>query len=571
MRIFSISGLYIWHKNHIVFLALSVLFLAVFIFFAVKHGKCKKQANWMETLCTIHDQYIARTKHDFSALSDDGSDLDIKKHAYCGDLDLFGPKSIFALINVAHTEPGRTQLRDWLLYASTSQMEIVDVLKRQEAVMELSSEYEKVEELEASTKINTKKKGSPQALLTFIGAGELSSKTWMILRVANTALLYLSFIPALIFGGYVYFAPAAFFVLQLLLMAIQYKSNAAVFDYVERFYPELSAYSNIFSTVEETEVKADYLQEIKKRLMGDAQQSSGRETAASNQLYDLHKICLFVQARMQPLLYFVLNVLLPFDEICIALLEKWRKTEGNGIESKLNAIGEWEALMSLSVMHAIYPDGCLPVIRDSAEPYFKGKGIGHPLIPEARIVRNDFDLAKGCAMITGSNMSGKTTLLRTVGINTVLALAGAWCPAESLEISMMQVAASMRIEDDLGEGVSTFYAELIKIERIVKMAQKGRPLLYLIDEIFRGTNSKDRTDGAWIVLKKLNSPSIIGLMSTHDYELCKMNENGEVNLCYYHFSEYYDDDGLHFDYKLKDGMSTETNAKYLMKLVGIDD
>ena len=135
----------------------------------------------------------------------------------------------------------------------------------------------------------------------------------------------------------------------------------------------------------------------------------------------------------------------------------------------------------------------------------------------------------------------------------------------------MNIGASMRIEDNLGEGVSTFYAELVKIERIVKMADSGRPLLFLIDEIFRGTNSKDRTDGAWTVLQKLHKPSIIGLMSTHDYELCKMNTNGEVDLVYYHFSEFYDDDGLHFDYKLKNGMSTETNAKYLMKLVGITD
>ena len=235
------------------------------------------------------------------------------------------------------------------------------------------------------------------------------------------------------------------------------------------------------------------------------------------------------------------------------------------------AIGEWEALMSLASMSTIYPDGAFAEIEESDTPFFEAKGIGHPLISEKTLVRNDFSLEKGCAMITGSNMSGKTTLLRTVGINTVLAFSGAVCPASSLKLSLMNIGASMRIEDNLGEGVSTFYAELVKIERIVKIAESGRPLLFLIDEIFRGTNSKDRTDGAWTVLKKLHKPSIIGMMSTHDYELCKMNGNGEVDLVYYHFSEYYDDDGLHFDYLLKKGMSTETNAKYLMKLVGITD
>ena len=255
----------------------------------------------------------------------------------------------------------------------------------------------------------------------------------------------------------------------------------------------------------------------------------------------------------------------------IHLLEKWKKSSGKGLERRLDVVGEWEALMSLATLSFIYPDGTFPKFVPSNTPVFRAKEIGHPLIPENRIVRNDFSLDKGCCLITGSNMSGKTTLLRTVGINCILAYTGAVVPAASLELTAMRIGASMRIEDNLGEGVSTFYAELLKIERIVKLAQSDTPLLYLIDEIFRGTNSRDRTDGAWIVLKKLNKPSIIGLMSTHDYELCKMNDNHEVNLSYAHFSEYYDDDGLHFDYKLKEGMSTETNAKYLMKLVGIDD
>ena len=382
--------------------------------------------------------------------------------------------------------------------------------------------------------------------------------------------MWASLIVAIILGGYIFFVPVAFFVIQQFLMACTYKSNAVTFTLVEKFYPELRAYSNIFSALENVEVKADYLSLLKKRLYGEAG-SEGKKQSASNQLSSLYKICLLIQVRMQPLLYFVLNTVLPFDELCLYLLEKWRKDSGSKIPEKLDAIGEWEALMSLSMMRMIYPDSAVPEIVDSSEPYFIGVGIGHPLIAEKKLVRNDFELHKGCAMITGSNMSGKTTLLRTVGINSVLAFAGAVCPCISLKLSLMNIGASMRIEDNLGEGVSTFYAELVKIERIVKMADSGRPLLFLIDEIFRGTNSKDRTDGAWTVLQKLHKPSIIGLMSTHDYELCKMNTNGEVDLVYYHFSEFYDDDGLHFDYKLKNGMSTETNAKYLMKLVGITD
>ena len=545
--------------------------LLIFIAFVIRHGRIKAQAKRIAMLREIHDQYIARTVHDFSRLPDDGEDLKIEKHPFSGDLDLFGNKSLFHLISVAHTGYGRRQLQKWLLTAADEKMDLDEILARQKAVEELSGQLKLVEELEASTQLNVKKKASPQALLAFIASEVVSAGAGIrLLRILSTVLLWVSFIVALFLRGYAFFVPVFFLAVQLFLMVISYKTNDVTFSLVEKFYPELRAYSNIFTSLESVDVKSEYLRSIKKRLYGEGE-SEGKERTASNQLQSLYKTCLLIQARMQPLLYFVLNLVFPFDELCLALLEKWRKTSGSRIPDKLLAIGEWEALMSLATMNVIYPDGAFAEIKDSYKPYFSAKGIGHPLIAENTLVRNDFELDKGCAMITGSNMSGKTTLLRTVGINAVLAYAGSVSPATSLKLSLMNIGASMRIEDNLGEGVSTFYAELVKIERIVKIAESGRPLLFLIDEIFRGTNSKDRTDGAWIVLKKLHKPSIIGLMSTHDYELCKMNTNGEVDLVYYHFSEFYDDDGLHFDYLLKNGMSTETNAKYLMKLVGITD
>ncbi|MBO4748192.1 MAG: hypothetical protein J5607_09090 [Clostridiales bacterium] len=570
LGVLALVILYFSQDRNLPYLIGALVCLLVFIALIIRHGKIKAKAKRIAVLSEINEQYIARTLHDFSKLEDDGSDLKVEKHPFAGDLDLFGPKSLFALINVAHTAYGRRQLRKWLLTADSEEMDLQQIKDRQAAVEELASQIVLVQELEAETKMNVKKKGSPQALLAFIASEVKRSKTINLIRIVNTCLMWASLIVAIIFGGYVFFAPLAFFVIQQFLMAVTYKNNAITFTLVEKFYPELRAYSNIFSAIENVEVKSDYLVSLKKRLFGE-DEAEGKGQSASNQLSSLYKICLLIQARMQPLLYFILNTVLPFDELCLHLLENWRKESGSKIPEKLDAIGEWEALMSLSTVRMIYPEAGVPEIVDGEEPFFRGEGIGHPLISEKTLVRNDFVLEKGCAMITGSNMSGKTTLLRTVGINSVLAFAGAVCPCTSLKLSLMNIGASMRIEDNLGEGVSTFYAELVKIERIVKMAESGRPLLFLIDEIFRGTNSKDRTDGAWTVLNKLHKPTIIGLMSTHDYELCKMNTNNEVDLVYYHFSEFYDDDGLHFDYKLKNGMSTETNAKYLMKLVGITD
>ncbi|MBR2750130.1 MAG: hypothetical protein IKD90_03250 [Clostridiales bacterium] len=548
-------------------------FFVLFVVVAARHARFKNKLKRYKVLKEIHSQYIARTQHDFGKLTDTGADLQVEKHPFSSDLDLFGERSLFSLMSVAHTSFGRSTLRDWLFTAASDDPDREQIVLRQEAASEFAEHLDMLQDLEADTKMNVSKQGSPQALLAYI-ASDISQldKKMVVLRTVCTILLWVTFVAALIIGKWAFFAPAFFFVVQLMLMMLSYGKNSTIFTLVEKFFPELRAYSNIFTSIEKAEVKSAFLVKLKEQLYSEKVKEEGEKaSSASNQLQSLYRCCLLIQARMQPLLYFVLNMVFPFDELCIHLLEKWKHTSGKEIPGKLKAIGEWEAAMSLAVMRFIYPDGCVPKILTSSLPVFEAKEMGHPLIPEKKVVRNDFSLTKGCAIITGSNMSGKTTLLRTVGINMVLAYAGAVCPTSELSLSVMNLGASMRIEDNLGEGVSTFYAELIKIERIIRLASGDRPLLYLIDEIFRGTNSKDRTDGAWIVLKKLNKPSIIGLMSTHDYELCKMNSNNEVNLVYYHFSEYYDDEGLHFDYKLKDGMSTQTNAKYLMKLVGIDD
>ena len=346
------------------------LLLIVFIAFVIRHGRLKNQAKRVVMLREIHDQYIARTLHDFSKLPDDGADLAMDKHPFSGDLDLFGKKSLFQLISVAHTGYGRRQLQKWLLTASSDAMDITEIKARQKAVEELSEQLTLLEELEACTKLNVKKKASPQALLAFI-ASEVATagKTMRILRIVTTVLLWSTFITALFLKGYVFFVPLFFLAVQLFLMVFSYKANDLTFSLVEKFYPELRAYSNIFTSLENVEVKADYLKAIKKRLYGETE-NAGEERSASNQLYALYRICLFIQARMQPLLYFILNIILPFDEILLSLLEKWRQRSGKTIPDKLMAIGEWEALMSLASMSTIYPDGVFAEIEDSDTPFF---------------------------------------------------------------------------------------------------------------------------------------------------------------------------------------------------------
>ena len=196
--------------------------------------------------------------------------------------------------------------------------------------------------------------------------------------------------------------------------------------------------------------------------------------------------------------------------------------------------------------------------------------MGHPLIVEKKRVSNNFDMEDRICIITGSNMSGKSTHLRTVGLNLVLAYAGAAVCAGKFECSIMDIHTSMRLGDDLNSGISTFYAELLRIKSIIAASREQKPMIFLIDEVFRGTNSRDRYTGAKNVLLNLNKGWIIGLISTHDFDLCQLEKNESGRIMNYHFTEEYLQNEIRFDYKIRRGRCNTTNARYLMKMAGIE-
>ena len=228
--------------------------------------------------------------------------------------------------------------------------------------------------------MNVKKKGSPSALLAFIKIGlQESGRGMIVARILTTLGLWISVILGILISSRILIASGVLLLVQFGLMTISYKQHAISFQVVEKFYPELRAYAKIFTELESVEVQSAYLQSLRKRLYGE-KEGQAENQSASNQLYSLYRISLMVQARMQPLLYFLLNIVFLYDELCLHRLNQWREVSGNEIPDKLLAIGEWEALMSLSVLDTIYPDGCKPEIVESAEPFFHGVKIGHPLI-----------------------------------------------------------------------------------------------------------------------------------------------------------------------------------------------
>ena len=294
----------------------------------------------------------------------------------------------------------------------------------------------------------------------------------------------------------------------------------------------------------------------------------GRSASAGLRL--LARLAAAVSWRRNFFFYFLANGLFVFDFAAGLLFERWCRREGARLAPALAVWHECEVLLSLSTLAVTQARTVFPVFLEGEAPRLTATALRNPLLPEESAVANDASLTAGTTIITGSNMSGKTTWLRTLGMNAVLAWAGAPVCAAAFSLSPLALYTSIRVDDSLAEGMSTFYAELLRIKEMVAAERTGRPLLLLIDEIFKGTNSADRITGARAALAHLTNAHSITLVSTHDFELCDLEvPGGRVRNA--HFEEQYQDGKIAFDYRLRAGRCQTTNAVYLLRLVGILD
>ncbi|MDD3959457.1 MAG: hypothetical protein PHF65_04595 [Oscillospiraceae bacterium] len=570
----GLLAIYVFADRHILILLSSFLLFIAFLSAVIIHNGINRKLAYRRKLLEVHLEHIARTEHRFDQLKDEGSDFICADHDYSSDLDLFGRGSLFHLLNVAETYLGRIKLRDLFLTASDPDKKTELILERQTAVRELFENPWLLQEIQAIGRVSCRQKRDPKAFIEYAAqetTGREITVRHLVLFASLSLVLTISVVLSVLSVINLYPLTAIVLVVQLILTAMNAERFKHSFDSVSEIHRELYMYRSLFEWIEKTAVQSKLLTEIQSFIRDEDSIRGGK---ASAQLAGLNRISVFIQARSQPLLFLFLNSLFLYDMYCMFFLRRWIRRSGTALRDNLELLGMWEALGSLATMHVVYPECSFPAFRKKGEDisddaFFRANAMGHPLIPRRKQVRNDFFLPAGIALITGSNMSGKTTLLRTVGINAVLAYAGTVCCAEQLELRMMRIGSSMRIADNLEAGLSTFYAELLRIERIIGKSKSPLPMLFLIDEIFRGTNSKDRTDGAQIVIKNLLRPWVIGLMSTHDYQLCDTVKEDE-GISFYHFSETYDEDGIHFDYRLAPGVSTAANARYLMKMVGIE-
>lgn len=539
----------------------SIVFYGSFISLVIYHRKVKSKLKLAEDMIEINNRYLQRISGQWINFQDLGEEFVNKDHRYASDLDIVGKESLFQLINITNTWHGRKSLANSLLEPRFDNNEI---LLRQEAVKELFHDLDFCEEIEYIGGNSRNRLKSPEKLLKYVEDKGVLIKSKLIKKIVY--LMPLVTIPTsliiLIFNiNNLNWLMYILLIIQTLIWTVSILKVNSILEMVSYFRGNLEEYLNILRLIEKKEFESKKLNNIKENLFNNKESAIGA-------IKRLSSISEKINIRQSNgLFYLALNILFLWDYQCVFSLEEWKAENGDKIENWLLNIGYVEELMSLAVLLHIDEDTTLPTINPSGTK-IEAQGLGHPLISKDVRVNNDLSMKDNIFIITGSNMSGKTTFLRTIGINLVLAYVGAPVFSKKMECSLLDIYTSMRITDDLKNGISTFYGELIRIKEIIEGANSNKNMIFLIDEIFRGTNSKDRITGADAVIRNLSKAGVIGALTTHDIELCSLSEQSGIKN--YHFSEYYRENKIYFDYKLKSGKSNTTNAKYLMRIVGIE-
>ena len=544
------------------YLSLSIVIAStiLFIFFATKHNKIKYNKIRCITLITINENCLKRINNNWKDFEDTGEDFSDENHNYSKDLDIFGENSLFQWINSCVTYIGRQKLKA-ALWKPIYRPE--EIQKRQEAIKELGSNAGFRQRFLAEAILSKNKNHDPKELFAWASRkSEFFLKSWVILIIRILPIITVSLLISCIFIPAVSYKLALIgIVLQIILLAMGFNEISRNLDTIYEYKNTILIYNKLLLHIEKKNFNSEYLIKLKERLINN------QGTTASFQVKKLVTLVNLISDRKN-IYYMPINILFLLDYQFLINLQRFKKESGDSLETWLQVIGEMEALSSLATISYEHSDWSMPIFKEGS-PIFKAKKLGHPLLGDNR-VSNDIDIKKpqNVLLITGSNMSGKSTLLRTTGINLVLAYAGAPVCAEEFQCTIMDIYTCMRTSDNLEKNISSFYAELLRIKKLVTATEKVAPIFFLLDEIFKGTNSIDRHTGAKVLINKLSTENAIGFISTHDLELGDI-ENTNNRIKNYHLREYYEDDKLFFDYKLRSGVSTTRNALYLMKMAGL--
>src|SRR5262245_39647786 len=531
-----------------------------FIALMAIHQRIQASVARFERAVKFYERGIARLEDNWSGGGEAGERFADKSHPYSEDLDLFGRGSLFELLSTARTRAGEERLASWLLAPAP----IPEIRSRQQSVEELRPGLDLREDLALlGDEVNAG--AHPEELVAWARREPVFTarqSQWLQLAALFIGLFTAAAIVMWLGFGYRKTAMVALMVEVTFLYLYRAQIGRVVAE-VERPGRELSLLSEILGRLEQERFAAPMLVRLRSELDTDGK-------APSLQIARLSRLIQILDSLKNQFFAPIAFVLLVPAQLALAI-ERWRLHAGAKIPRWLDAVAEIEALSALASYAYEHPNDPFPELVEG-EVLFDGKSLGHPLIAESRSVRNDVRLgaAPRAMIVSGSNMSGKSTLMRTIGTNVVLAQAGAPVRARSLRLSPLAIGASIHILDSLQTGASRFYAEITRLRQIVELTKGELPLLFLLDEILSGTNSHDRLIGAEAVVKGLVERGAIGVVTTHDLALTRIIESLNGRAANVHFEDHLENGRMIFDYKMRPGVVQRSNALELMRSVGLE-
>ena len=529
-----------------IFNIIGVILIFAFIILIFIHDRYYKRLNYYEKYLNVLEQYKDRDNGNWKKFKDIGEEYSSELFM---DLNIVGDNSLFQYLSVCKTKGGRDVLIDKL---SNKKINHRELLKNQEAIKELASNVDfDVNFLVAMSCFDGK-------LIDLKDNFSLLDK-----KIGNK---YFDIVVGLLFASL-----CIIFLLLGLFNVISYNyfMGIFIFNFLINFMYEF-IFRDDFSNIDK--ISNDYykLNDVYKVIVNTKFNSKKLNSISNDISLDIDKIkyLFFINdlnnLKNNILSSSIFNGLFCINIVVMFMYSLFLKKDVNTLKVGITDIEELEALISLAGIGILKKNVCMPILVDDVELDFKN--IEHPLISSGKIVSNDFSNTAGVNIITGSNMGGKTTFIRTVGINLILMNAGTFVCSTSFRSCYFRIFTSISVNDDIDKGISTFYGELLRMKKAIDFHGGNR--LVLVDEIFKGTNYNDRIYGAMNVIKKLDDSKTILFVTTHDFELCDYKIK---NLRNYYFKEYYEGDSIKFDYKLREGKCESTNAKYLMKKLNIID
>ncbi|MBN2245956.1 MAG: hypothetical protein JW755_08930 [Candidatus Aminicenantes bacterium] len=536
--------------------------MLVFAFFSLIHEHFINRRIYLKTLISINEGEIKALGHKFPDRDQGEAFADIN-HNFASDLDLFGEKSVFHFINRAETSLGKSCLADWLkAIPEIERAEQIEIL--QKAVQELENELDLRQSIQVLGRLMKDSIRNSLEINHLFDEQDSVSQRKVLLYAIHILPVVTIILTVLIFFGLPWWIPVISLSVQILTNRYCTKKHSRIFTLTSRLSTILKAYSKILATIESSEFASRELCDMKQKLI-----YANRK--ASSHIRRLSMIMSLFELRRNEILHPVFNSLFLWDLHCVYRIEKWKHKLSSQLEKWLGVIGRFEALSTLACLHFNCPDWSFPKIQ-AGSFILEAKKLGHFLIHPEERVDNDIILKEegNLLIITGPNMAGKSTFLKTVGVNLVLAFCGGPVCADEFIVTPVKIYTSMKVSDSLDKNLSLFYAELQRLKMVLDAIKRKEKVFFLLDEMLKGTNALDRQMGAVALLKQLVRLKANGLVATHDLELTKLEKQYPDKVRNFHFDGYVEGDKLLFDYKIKEGRCESFNALLLMKKIGID-